>query len=303
MKIGITLPQFGTQATKENVVWLAKTAEEEHFDSLWVNERLLWPLIPRTPANSPDGNLPTYYQNVLDPLETLSFAAANTDKIALGTSVIDMLFHNPVILARRFATLDVLSQGRSICGLGVGWSEDEYIASNIPFEHRAARADEFVQALTRIWTEDVVEFKGRYYEIPASKIGPKPIQRPRIPIYLAGFSPNTFSRVANYADGWMPAADRLDFFEHLTNGIKTLKEHGKKEKRNFEIITLTFPFHADSHKEDGTRRASFSGTVDDVGDDLQRIKEMGVDLAILQLTEPDLNRVIDTAKQVFKFAK
>ena len=303
MKIGITLPQFGTQATKENVVWLAKTAEEEHFDSLWVNERLLWPLNPRTPANSPDGNLPTYYQNVLDPLETLSFAAANTDKIALGTSVIDMLFHNPVILARRFATLDVLSQGRSICGLGVGWSEDEYIASNIPFEHRAARADEFVQALTRIWTEDVVEFKGRYYEIPASKIGPKPIQRPRIPIYLAGFSPNTFSRVANYADGWMPAADRLDFFEHLTNGIKTLKEHEKKEKRNFEIITLTFPFHADSHKEDSTRRAPFGGTVDDVGDDIRRIKEMGVDHAILQLTEPDLNRVIDTAKQVSKFAK
>ena len=107
--------------------------------------------------------------------------------------MIDMLFHNPVILARRFATLDVLSQGRSICGLGIGWSEDEYIASNIPFERRAGRADEFVQALTRIWTEDVVEFKGRYYEIPASKIGPKPIQRPRIPIYLAGFSPKSFA--------------------------------------------------------------------------------------------------------------
>ena len=86
---------------------------------------------------------------MLDPLETLTFAAANTDKIALGTTVIDMLFHNPVILARRFATLDVLSQGRSICGLGIGWSEDEYIASNIPFKDRGKRADEFVQALTR----------------------------------------------------------------------------------------------------------------------------------------------------------
>jgi alkanesulfonate monooxygenase SsuD/methylene tetrahydromethanopterin reductase-like flavin-dependent oxidoreductase (luciferase family) len=205
MKIGLTLPQLGPQATKENVIWLAKMAEEEHFDSLWVNERLLWPLNPKTPIgrigdsqeiaidSSPDGTLPTYYQNVLDPLETLTFAAANTDKITLGTSVIDMLFHNPVILARRFATLDVLSQGRSICGLGIGWSEDEYIASNIPFKDRGKRADEFVQALTRIWTEDVVEFKGSYYEIPASKIGPKPIQKPRIPIYLAGFGPKTFS--------------------------------------------------------------------------------------------------------------
>jgi probable F420-dependent oxidoreductase len=238
MKIGLTLPQLGPQATKENVIWLAKMAEEEHFDSLWVNERLLWPLNPKTPSGSPDGTLPTYYQNVLDPLETLTFAAANTDKIALGTSVIDMLFHNPVILARRFATLDVLSQGRSICGLGIGWSEDEYIASNISFKDRGKRADEFVQALTRIWTEDVVEFKGKFYNMPASKIGPKPIQKPRIPICLAGFGPNTFSRITKYADGWMPNALRSDFFDYLTDGIKTLKEQGKKEKKNLEIITF-----------------------------------------------------------------
>ena len=308
MKIGLTLPQLGPQATKENVIWLAKMAEEEHFDSLWVNERLLWPLNPKTPSgpiDSPDGlRLPTYYQNVLDPLETLTFAAANTDKIALGTTVIDMLFHNPVILARRFATLDVLSQGRSICGLGIGWSEDEYIASNIPFKDRGKRADEFVQALTRIWTEDVVEFKGSYYEIPASKIGPKPIQKPRIPIYLAGFGPKTFSRITKYADGWMPNALRSDFFDHLTDGIKTLKEQGKKEERNLEIITLTFPqIIADSHKEDGARRTPFRGTLDDVGDDLRSIKEMGVDHVIFGITEPDLNQVIDTAKQVSKFAK
>ena len=171
------------------------------------------------------------------------------------------------------------------------------------YDHRAARADEFVQALAHIWTDDIVEFKGRYYEIPASKIGPKPIQKPRIPIYLAGFSLNTFSRVVKYANGWLPSADRLDFFEHLTNGIKTLKGQGKKEKNNLEIITLTFPFHADSHKEGGTERPPFGGTVDDVRNDLRRMKEMGVDHAILQLTEPDLNQVIDTAKQVSKFAK
>src|SRR5215468_3972788 len=167
---------------------MAQNAEKEGFDSLWVFERLLWPINPQTPyPGTPDGSLPIESQNVFDPLETLTYVAAHTDGIALGTSVIDMLFHNPVILARRFATLDILSHGRSICGLGIGWSEDEYIASNIPYDHRATRADEFVQALTRIWTEDIVEFKGRYYEIPASKIGPKPIQKPRIPIYLAGF--------------------------------------------------------------------------------------------------------------------
>src|ERR671938_740267 len=204
MKAGIYLPQFGSQATKENIIQLATMAEQEQFDSLWVGERLLWPINPQTPyPGSPDGNLSTALQNVLDPLETLTFVAAKTDKIALGTCVIDMLFHNPVILGRQFATLDVLSQGRCICGLGIGWSKDEYIASNIPFENRGARADEFIQALTKTWTGDIVEFKGRYYNIPASKIGPKPIQKPRIPIYLGGFSQGTFARIANYANGWI----------------------------------------------------------------------------------------------------
>jgi alkanesulfonate monooxygenase SsuD/methylene tetrahydromethanopterin reductase-like flavin-dependent oxidoreductase (luciferase family) len=88
---------------------------------------------------TPDGTLPIEYQNIFDPIETLSFVAANTSKIALGTSVVHMLFQNPVILARRFATLDVLSEGRAVCGLGIGWSKDEYQASNIPYKNRGER--------------------------------------------------------------------------------------------------------------------------------------------------------------------
>src|SRR5919201_4990629 len=207
MKVGITLPQVGEQATRENVIELAKAADREEIDSLWVLDRLLWPLKPQTPyRGTQDGTLPVSAQNVFDPIELLTFAASNTDKIALGTCVIDMLFHNPVILARRFATLDVLSQGRVICGLGIGWSKDEYQACNIPFKRRGKRAIELVEVLKRIWTEDVVEFKGEFYNIPASKIGPKPIQKPHPPIYLGGFAPNTFSRIAKYADGWLPAA-------------------------------------------------------------------------------------------------
>ena len=204
MKVGITLPQAGQQATRENVIHMAQNAESEGFDSLWVFERLLWPINPQTPyPATPDGSLPSEYQTIFDPLEMLTFVAANTNKIALGTSVIDMLFHNPVVLARRFATLDVLSEGRAICGLGIGWSKDEYQASNVPFKDKGKRADEFLQALKRIWTDDAVEFKGEFYSIPASKIGPKPIQKPHPPIYIGGFSPNTYSRIVNYdANGW-----------------------------------------------------------------------------------------------------
>jgi alkanesulfonate monooxygenase SsuD/methylene tetrahydromethanopterin reductase-like flavin-dependent oxidoreductase (luciferase family) len=127
LKVGITLPQTGQQATRGNVIRMANLAEKEGFDSLWVFERLLWPTNPKTPYTAtPDGSLPIEYQIMLDPLETLTYVAANTNKIALGTSVIDMLFHNPVVLARRFATLDVLSEGRAIAGFGIAWSKDEY---------------------------------------------------------------------------------------------------------------------------------------------------------------------------------
>ena len=218
LKIGLVLPQAGEQATTENIIHMAKTAEQEDFDSLWVFERLLWPLKPQTPyPGTLDGSLPIEYQNIFDPIETLSFVAANTSKIALGTSVIDMLFHNPVILARRFATLDIFSGGRAVCGLGIGWSKDEYQAANIPFSSKGKRADEFIQVLRKIWSEDVVEFKGQYYNIPKSKIGPKPIQKPNIPIYLGGFSPNTFARIVDYdTNGWLGLiGGPLDYLENL----------------------------------------------------------------------------------------
>lgn len=302
MKIGITLPQFGPQVTKENIIQLAMRAEQEHLDSLWVGERLLWPINPQTPyPGSPDGRLSISMQNVFDPLGTLTFVAAKTDKIGLGTCVLDMLFHNPVILGRQFATLDVLSQGRCICGLGIGWSKDEYMASNIPFENRGARADEFVQALRQVWTEDVVEFKGRYYNIPASKIGPKTIQKPSIPIYLGGFTPNTFSRIVKYADGWLPAA--AGSLEYLANGIRTLKEKEKKENKHLETIALTFPEVNKSSKEPGATRTLFSGTIDNVGNDLRRIKDMGVNHVIFGITDTDLDRVVDTAKHLSKFVQ
>src|SRR5215216_1162212 len=124
MKAGILLPQAGDYATRENILYVAKEAEKEGLNSVWVLERLLWPLKPKTPyPGTPDGTLPVEYQNVLDPLETLTYLAGNTDQISLGTCLIDMLFHNPVVLARRFATLDILSHGRAIAGLGIGWSK------------------------------------------------------------------------------------------------------------------------------------------------------------------------------------
>ncbi|MFL6460585.1 MAG: LLM class F420-dependent oxidoreductase [Nitrososphaeraceae archaeon] len=315
MKIGITLPQAGQQATRGNVIQMANLAEKEGFDSLWAFERLLWPINPQTPyPATPDGSLPIQYQIMLDPLEILSYVAANTNKIALGTSVIDMLFHNPVVLARRFATLDVLSEGRAIAGFGIGWSKDEYQASNIPFKDRGKRADEFIQALKRIWTDDVVEFKGKFYNIPASKIGPKPIQKPHPRIYIGGLSPNTYSRIVNYdANGWLGViAGPLEYLDSTIKTIRDIAHKANKDPNNFKVVLLTYPnIVLDSKNQSTTtnesQRFPLTGTVDQAGDDIQRIKHMGVDHIIFGYhfipIGRDIDKMINITKQLSKFAR
>jgi len=313
LKIGITLPQAGQQATRANILQMAKLAEEESFDSLWVFERLLWPINPQTPyPATPDGTLPIEYEIMLDPLETLTYLAANTKKIALGTSVIDILFHNPVTLARRFATLDVLSEGRAICGLGIGWSKDEYQASNIPFRDRGKRADEFIQALKRIWTDDVVEFKGKFYNIPPSKIGPKPIQKPHPPIYIGGFSPNTYTRIINFdAKGWLGLIGGP--LEYLDNTIKTIREkadQANKDPKDFDIILLTYPNILDSKTQSTTNQAQrfpLTGTIDQAGEDVQKIKQMGINHIIFGYNflpiGRNIEKMVEITKELSKFAR
>ncbi len=255
---------------------------------------------------TPDGSLPIESQNVFDPLETLTYAAAHTDRITLGTSVIDMLFHNPVILARRFATLDVLSKGRSICGLGIGWSKDEYQVSNIPFKERGKRADEFIQALKRVWTDDVVEFKGKFYNVPASKIGPKPVQKPGIPIYLGGFSPNTFARIIRYdLSGWLGVVGGpLEYIENTIKSIKGQASQVNKNPDNFQIVVAAYPNVTEGQSSKNTeKRFPFSGRIDEIGTDIERIKQMGIDHIIFGSIGKDLDKVMDITKQLSKFAR
>jgi probable F420-dependent oxidoreductase len=313
LKIGIVLPHLGRAATRENILQTAMLAENEGIDSLWAGERLLWPLNPQTPSpGSSDGSLSVEQQIVLDPLEILTYIAAKTDKIILGTSVIDMLFHNPVILAKRFATLDVLSEGRIIAGLGIGWSKDEYQVSNIPFKNKGRRADEFIQALKKIWTDDIVEFKGEYYSIPASKIGPKPIQKPHIPIYLGGFSSHIFTRIIKYdTNGWLGGIGGP--LEQLENPMKMIRENASianKDPKNFKVILLAFPNIVDSNNrtthEEG-QRSPLTGTIDEIGHDLKRIKEIGINHIIFgfnfSAVRADICNIIEITKQLSKFAR
>lgn len=313
MKVGILLPQTGDLATSENILYIGKEAEKEGFDSVWVFERLLWPVKPQTPYGGvPNLPIPVEYQSVLDPLETLTYLAGNTQRISLGTSIIDILFHNPVILARRFATLDVLSGGRVIAGLGLGWSKDEYDASGIPFSHKGARTDEYMQVLKRIWTDDVVEFRGQFYNIPASKIGPKPVQKPHPPILLGAYSPKAFPRIVNYADGWIPIAGSvpLEQQEQAINGLREAARKANKDPSNIRIFVLSYPNVLDSSSQSSSSnqpRSPMSGTIDQIGSDIDRFKAMGAEHIIFGYAfSPigrDVKKMMELTKQLARFAR
>jgi probable F420-dependent oxidoreductase len=310
MKVGMFLPQVGEYATKENILYIAKEAEKEGINSVWVLDRLLWPLNPQTPyAASPDGTLPAEFQNVLDPLTILTYVAGVTKRILLGTSIIDMFFQNPVVLAKRFATLDILSDGRTIAGLGIGWSKDEYEVSGVPYKDKGTRADEFLQVLRKIWTDEVVEFKGQYYKIPASKIGPKPLQEPHPPILLGGFSPKTFSRIVNYANGWIGVAGfgPLEQLEQVINGLKENAGKIDKDPSNIGIYIGSYPNVLESPVASNKTRSPMTGTIEQIGSDIEQIKAMGTNHIFFGYMSPsirkDMKKMVQVTKQLARFAK
>ena len=190
MKIGFALPNIGAVGSAEAIAKVAQSAQALRYDSLWTIERLLYPVKPQNPyPATPDGSLPKQYRHILDALDALTFAAAHTSTVALGTSVLDIPYYNPVTLARRLTTINILSQGRLRVGLGLGWSKDEMDATGADTTKRGAMADEFLQVLKTIWTTNPVEFRGKYYSLPKSFLDQKPVQKPHPPIYLAAFAP------------------------------------------------------------------------------------------------------------------
>jgi probable F420-dependent oxidoreductase len=274
MKIGFALPNVGSVSTTEAVSKVAQRAEALGYDSLWTIERLLWPVKPQSPyPATPDGSLPEPYKHVLDPLEALTFAAAQTKKIGLGTSVLDIPYHNPVMLARRLTTLDVLSNGRLRLGLGLGWSKDEMDAVGSDIKKRGAMADEFLQVLKAIWTTNPVEFHGKFYQIPKSYIGPKPVQKPHPPIYMAAFAPTAMKRLATMADGWNPVAIPVDGMAQMFGGLKQMAKEAGRDPSSLKMIVRA---HVDiSDKPLGKERMIFSGTLDQIKEDVAGCKRIG----------------------------
>jgi probable F420-dependent oxidoreductase len=274
MKLGFALPNIGPIATAEAVTKVAQRAEALGYHSLWTVERVLYPVKPQTPYPvTSDGLLPEQYKHVLDPLDAITFAAAKTTSIKLGTSVLDMPYYNPILLARRLSTIDFLSNGRVRVGLGLGWSKDEMDATGADMKTRGARADEFLQVLKAIWTTNPVEFRGKFFELPKSYIYPKPVQTPHPPIYLAAFAPPALKRLATYADGWNPVAIPVAGMEQMFAGIKQMaKEAGRDPSSLSIIVRANLEI---TEKPLGKERMIFSGTLAQIEEDVKACRSIG----------------------------
>jgi probable F420-dependent oxidoreductase len=293
MRFGFALPQVGSAVGPETLVTVAKRAEDLGFDSLWVLDRILWPVSPRAPYPIGDGSLPVKYKSVLDPLETLTFAAAHTRRIALGTSVLNLPWYNPVLLARRLTTLDVLSAGRLRIGFGIGWSPDEYEAADVPWQERGQRADELIQALKKIWTTDPVEFQGKYYRIPKSVIGPKPVQKPHPPIYMAAYTPAAMKRVAAEANGWFPVGIPLSGIGPMFEGIKGMaKDAGRDPSALALIVRANIEIHNAPIQKD---RVDFTGALEQIAEDIRTTQKLGAAEIVFDV---QFSPGVETAKDI-----
>ena len=252
---------------------------------MWVSDRML---LPTKPKETFDGDpWPEIFATVYDPIEMLTFAAARTRKVKLGTNVMSALFHNPVILARRFATLDNLSNGRVIAGIGQGDFRDEFEAANVPIKRRGRGFEEFARAMRAIWGPDPVSFTGDFYNIPESRIGPKPIQPGGIPLLLGSFAPASQERAARIADGILPAAGRNTKVEKLSQTVNNFRDMVQKAGRNPDDMKWILRVHNPLTEEKAEEpRPLLGGMPQQAADDLRRLRDIGINHVFYDMNHP-----------------
>ena len=284
MKLGFALPHIGPIATRDNIREAAQQAEALGYHSLWTNERVLVPLDPKTPyPGAADGKLNPEYDTVFEHLTVLTYASAVTSRIRLGVSVINIPFYNPVMLARRVATMDQLSDGRISLGVGLAWSEDECDVNNVPFRERGRIGEEAIEAVKAVWGPDPVEYHGRYFNIPPSIIGPKPVQQPHPPILVGAFVPRALDRAGRLADGFTGCCAPVDFLISSMNAVReTARAHGR-DVAGLQFVMRCLVTHT-AAPIDGPGRAVATGSWDQIRDDVRKMREAGVDEAFFDVS-------------------
>jgi probable F420-dependent oxidoreductase len=221
MEFGFSLVVRGNDATPETFVRMGERAEALELDSLWCSAHVIIPPQARSDYVLVPGLAhPEHWkERYWEPFTVLGYLAALTRRIKLGTSVVVMPMHNPIELAKQVAEVDQLSGGRFIFGLGVGWFEEEFEVLGQNFHNRGARTNEGLELMKALWAEDPVTFRGKYHSVEDAFFGPKPVQQPAPPIWVAGGSKAAMRRAARFGDAWHPARPS---FAHLERSIREL---------------------------------------------------------------------------------
>jgi len=237
MKIGLIPVNVGFSRPEE-ILAIAKHAERAGVESLFTFEHVVVPVdyTSRYPYH-PSGKMGAEAEMpFVDPLITLSFIAAHTETIRMGTGVNILAQSNPVLLAKQIASLDFMSGGRFIFGAGIGWLKEEFRAMGVPFERRGARFEDALVAMKKIWSGDVVEHQSDFLDLTGFKAYPLPAQRPHPPILIGGTSDAAFRRVARHGDGWIAPNRELD---SLSEMLPRLRKIAIEEGRDPSTISVT----------------------------------------------------------------
>jgi len=283
MQLGFALPFAGPWATPDNQVTIARRAEELGYSSLWVAQRLFYPLEPRNDYPSALGQpWPAPFESVVDGVVTLAHVAGATSRIRLGSATLVAPYVAPVVLAKQLAALDVVSGGRLVAGLSIGWSADEYEACGVPFTERGARFDEYLACLEALWGDDPVEFSGRFYSVPPSLFQPKPHQRPRPPILLGGYAPAAVRRAAARADGYVGGNVPLERIVPLLGELRGAVAAAGRDPVGFRVVCRGAVRLLDEPVGGDDRRPLW-GSLDQVRADIDGYRSAGLDELFLEL--------------------
>jgi probable F420-dependent oxidoreductase len=216
---------------------LARSAEGAGFESIWIGEHPVIPVEYKTPYPlKADGKVPEYYHRMFDPFVSLAAASAVTTRIKLATGVCLIAERNPLLLAKEVATLDQVSGGRAILGIGAGYFREEAEIMGTDFRTRYTRMRETVEAMRSVWSGDAAEYHGRIIDFPAVRSEPRPV-RGSVPVHLGGLGEKAMRRVAAYADGWCPVS--LFPAEQMGRDYGRIKEMAREKGRDGETIEFS----------------------------------------------------------------
>jgi probable F420-dependent oxidoreductase len=289
MRIGFCVPQFGPAPIAPNAITrFALGAETLGADSLWVGDRLLAPVDPVVGYAGTD-SMPEQFRSSMDPFAVLTASAAVTERVLLGTSVLNAPFYSPVPLARALTSIDVISGGRLVPGFGTGWSPDEFGAVGIPMAERGGRLDETLDILDTLWTRNPAEHHGKRWDIPPTHNELRPARRP--PVYLGGRAPGALSRVARRADGWLPTAVVPRPFDPdaISQPLTQIRDEAERAGRDPESIGVILRVNP-----------GVSATLADIVAVIKASEDIGIDHAYVELMylTDSADAALDLAAQI-----